>query len=80
MIHLQPPTGAKHITPESRADGLALLREMNAAHAAEQVVDAPSGKMAYIANSRMHIAPPERISVAAMYSTYIQPGPAMAQA
>ena len=34
----------------------------------------------HIANSRMLIAPPERISVAAMYSTYIQPGPAMGKA
>jgi uncharacterized protein (DUF1501 family) len=33
MAHLQPPTAAAHITPQSRADGLALLRRMNEAHA-----------------------------------------------
>jgi len=36
------------------------------------------GRPPHIANSMTLIAPPERISVAAMYSTYIQPGPAMA--
>jgi hypothetical protein len=39
MTHLQPPSGAKHITPASRAEGLALLREMNAEHAAEHPDD-----------------------------------------
>ena len=35
------------------------------------------GKMAYIANSKMQIAPPERISVAAIHSTCTQSIPAM---
>src|SRR5436190_23443075 len=34
ISHLHPPASAKHVTPESRADGLALLHEMNDAHAA----------------------------------------------
>jgi hypothetical protein len=39
ISHLHPPTGAKHITPASRAEGLALLREMNLTHAAEHPGD-----------------------------------------
>jgi hypothetical protein len=39
ITHLQPPAGAKHITPASREDGLALLREMNTVHAAERADD-----------------------------------------
>jgi hypothetical protein len=35
IAHLRPPPSALHITSESRAEGLALLREMNSAHAAE---------------------------------------------
>jgi hypothetical protein len=34
ITHLAPPATAKHITPQSRADALDLLREMNEAHAA----------------------------------------------
>jgi hypothetical protein len=39
ISHLQPPVGASQITPASRAEGLALLREMNLAHAAEHPGD-----------------------------------------
>jgi hypothetical protein len=39
MTHLQPPPSAKHITAESRAEGLALLHDMNAAHAAQRADD-----------------------------------------
>lgn len=34
ITHLRPPADATHITPASRADGLALLRQMNLGHAA----------------------------------------------
>ncbi len=34
VTHLEPPAGAAHITGESRRDGLALLAELNARHAA----------------------------------------------
>jgi uncharacterized protein (DUF1501 family) len=33
MAHLQPPAAATQVTPQSRADGLALLHRMNEAHA-----------------------------------------------
>ena len=39
ITHLLPPASATHITPASREEGLALLREMNTAHAAERPGD-----------------------------------------
>jgi hypothetical protein len=39
ISHLRPPASATHITPASRADGLALLGKLNAAHAAERPDD-----------------------------------------
>src|SRR3954454_13457750 len=39
MTDLQPPSGAKQITPESRTEGLALLRDLNAFYAAERSGD-----------------------------------------
>src|SRR5262245_36590727 len=39
MTHLQPPASAKHITAESRAEGLALLHDLNARHAADRADD-----------------------------------------
>lgn len=39
ISHLLPPATAKHITPESRREGLALLQELNAVHAAEHPGD-----------------------------------------
>jgi hypothetical protein len=39
ITHLLPPATAKHITAESRADGLALLRQLNAEHAADRPDD-----------------------------------------
>ena len=39
ITHLSPPASAKHITPRSREEGLALLRELNKAHAAERPDD-----------------------------------------
>ena len=40
IAHLRPPQDAKHVTAASRADALALLRTMNAEHAAEHTGDA----------------------------------------
>lgn len=39
ITHLSAPQWAKHVTAESRADGLALLRELNAGHLAERPDD-----------------------------------------
>jgi hypothetical protein len=39
ITHLSVPASAKHVTPQSRADGLALLRDLNTAHAAERPDD-----------------------------------------
>jgi len=39
ITHLRPPEGAKHVTPESRAEGLALLNSLNTAHAAQHPGD-----------------------------------------
>src|SRR6185436_1177710 len=61
MTHLQPPAGAKQITPASRADGLALLREMNAAHAAERPDDSRlTARMeSYELAGRLQLSAPE---------------------
>jgi hypothetical protein len=39
ISHLRPPPAAKHVTPASQTEGLALLRESNATHAAEHLGD-----------------------------------------
>ena len=66
MTHLQPPAGAKHITPASRADGLALLREMNAAHAAERPDDSrlTARIESYELAARLQLSAPELLDLA----------------
>jgi hypothetical protein len=39
ITHLTAPDSAKHVTPQSREEGLQLLRDLNAAHAAERADD-----------------------------------------
>lgn len=39
ITHLSTPAWADHVTPESRAEGLSLLRELNVAHAEERPGD-----------------------------------------
>jgi hypothetical protein len=39
ITHLSAPVWARHVTAESRADGLALMRELNAGHAAARPDD-----------------------------------------
>jgi hypothetical protein len=39
ITHLRPPAWADHVTSESRADGLALLNQLNAAHLADRPGD-----------------------------------------
>ena len=66
ITHLHPPAAAKHITPASRADGLALLREMNAAHAAERPDDSRlTARMeCYELAARLQLAAPELLELA----------------
>ncbi len=66
ITHLRPPASAAHITPASRADGLALLREMNAAHAAERPDDSRlTARMeSYGLAARLQLAAPELLDIA----------------
>ncbi len=65
LTHLQAPADAKHITPESRADALALWREMNAEHAAPRADD--SRLMARVESyelaARLQLAAPELLQL-----------------
>lgn len=65
ITHLQPPVEARHITPASRADGLALLREMNVAHAAERPDDSQlTARMeSYELAARLQLAAPELLDI-----------------
>ena len=66
ITHLQPPPGATHITPASRAAGLDLLREMNAAHAAERPGDSRlTARIAsYELAARLQLSAPELLDLA----------------
>ena len=66
ITHLQPPAGAPQITPASRADGLALLREMNVAHAAERSDDSRLNARieSYELAARLQLAAPELLDLA----------------
>lgn len=66
MTHLEPPAGAKHITPASRAEGLALLGEMNAEHAAGRPGDSRLGARleSYQLAARLQLAAPELLNLA----------------
>jgi len=66
MTHLRPPAVAKHITPTSRKDGLALLHEMNAAHAAERSDDSrlTARIESYELAARLQLSAPELLDLA----------------
>ena len=66
ITHLRPPASATHITPASRADGLALLREMNIAHAAERPGDSrlTARIESYELAARLQLAAPELLDLA----------------
>jgi hypothetical protein len=66
ISHLQPPASAKHVTPGSRADGLALLREMNADHAATHPGDSrlQARIESYELAARLQLAAPELLDLA----------------
>ena len=61
ITHLQPPSDATQITPASRAEGLALLRELNLAHAAQRPGDSQLNARieSYELAARLQLAAPE---------------------
>jgi Protein of unknown function (DUF1501) len=65
ISHLHPPAAAKHVTASSRADGLALLGEMNRAHAAEHPGDSRLGARiaSYELAARLQLAAPELLDL-----------------
>ena len=65
MTHLQPPASATHITPASRSDGLALLHELNAAHAAERADDSRLNARieSYKLAARLQLSAPELLNL-----------------
>jgi uncharacterized protein (DUF1501 family) len=65
MTHLQPPAAATHITPASRSEGLALLRELNLAHAAERADDSRlTARIAsYELAARLQLSAPELLDL-----------------
>jgi len=65
ITHLRPPREAKHITAASRADGLALLRELNARHAAERPGDSrlTARIESYELAARLQLAAPELLDL-----------------
>jgi hypothetical protein len=65
MTHLAPPASAKQITAASRSEGLALLREMNSAHAAERPDDSrlTARIESYELAARLQLAAPELVNI-----------------
>ena len=66
ITHLRPPAGATYITPASRAEGLALLREMNTAHAAGRPGDSrlTARIESYELAARLQLSAPELLDLA----------------
>jgi uncharacterized protein (DUF1501 family) len=65
VANLQPPKTARHITPESEADGLKLLQELNQAHRAERSGDSrlDARIASYELAARMQLSAPEALDV-----------------
>jgi hypothetical protein len=65
ITHLRPPASATHITPKSRRDGLALLQEMNRAHAAQRSDDSQLQARidSYELAARFQLAAPELLDL-----------------
>ena len=66
VTHLRPPADTPGLTPESRGEGLALLRELNEAHAAERPDDSRlTARIAsYELAARLQLAAPELLDLA----------------
>ena len=65
ITHLRPPDGARHITPDSRTEGLALLRDLNAAHAAARPDDSrlTARIESYELAARLQLSAPELLDL-----------------
>src|SRR4051812_38369400 len=65
ISHLRPPASAKHITPESRAEGLALLERLNASHAREHPDDSrfKARMESYALAARLQLSAPELLDL-----------------
>ncbi len=66
ITHLHPPVGAKQVTPASRSEGLALLRDLNAAHAVERTDDSrlTARIESYELAARLQLSAPELLDLA----------------
>ena len=65
IANLQPPKSAKYVTPESEADGLGLLRELNAGHKEQNPGDSrlDARIASYELAARMQLSAPEALDV-----------------
>jgi Protein of unknown function (DUF1501) len=65
ITHLSPPSSATHITSQSRAEGLALLRDLNSAHAAERPDDSrlQARIESYELAARLQLAAPDLLDI-----------------
>jgi hypothetical protein len=65
ITHLEPPAWAKHVTPASRSEGLALLQDLNRAHAAERPGDSNlTARIAsYESAARLQLSAPELLNL-----------------
>ncbi|MBT5928125.1 MAG: DUF1501 domain-containing protein, partial [Verrucomicrobia bacterium] len=65
ITHLRPPNGAAHITPKSREEGLNLLNEFNAAHAARRAEDSrlQARIQSYELAARLQLSAPELLDL-----------------
>jgi len=65
ITHLEPPETAKHITRESRAEGLSLLNDFNATHAAQRPGDSRLNARieSYQLAARLQLAAPELLDL-----------------
>jgi hypothetical protein len=65
MTHLKPPASMTHVTPSSRADGLKLLRAMNAGYAAERPDDSrlTARIESYELAARLQLSAPELLDL-----------------
>jgi hypothetical protein len=66
LPHLQPPASAREITPQSEAEGLALLHELNEAHRQQHPGDSrlDARLSSYELAARMQISAPEALDIA----------------
>jgi hypothetical protein len=74
ITHLSAPASATHVTQQSRTDGLALLRDLNAAHAAERPDDSrlQARIKSYELAAQLQLAAPALLDLSAETKTTTQ--------